>query len=148
MWYVSYSILGLFAIFPLLWRLDASTIFASIFNCAGSWIRYFAKSNIYFTMIGQLMVALSQILLCPTPAFLAEIWFSNEERVVASTVAYLASCLGNAVGFLASCFFVGENPDKIPKYLLYSSFLMSFCVILCLAFMRNKPKKPANNTSN
>lgn len=118
-WFISYTIAGILAIKPLMWRLDLPIIAATFTTCLGGWIRYVGGNDYWITFFGTLLIALSQIFVLPVPAILSERWFTNEERVVANGIGFFSSISGFSLGFLISCFYIGNDSKKVESFLLY-----------------------------
>ncbi|CAG2167610.1 unnamed protein product [Oppiella nova] len=70
-------------------------------NCFGSWIKCFSvePNRFYVTMIGQSVVAVSQLFILNIPPLLAAIWFSDREVSRATAYGVFGNQVGIALGF-------------------------------------------------
>jgi len=77
------------------------------------------------------------LFLLSAPGIVAERWFSIEERVLATSIALFSSIMGISFGYLTSAYIVGDDPDRIPVIIYYSSIWMTIPFIACLLFFKN-----------
>jgi hypothetical protein len=58
-----------------------------ILTTAGMWVKCLINDSIAFVYIGQLLAAMAQPLIACAPAKLSALWFGQDERVIAITIA-------------------------------------------------------------
>lgn len=97
--------------------------------------------------------AIGQPFLVNAPTKLAAVWFGQNERVIAVTIAVAAQAFGAAVGFVLPSLFVsptdeGDEFRSHVEWSLITQAIMGVCMFLiCLVFFREKPKTPPTATA-
>ncbi|KAI2809303.1 hypothetical protein BLOT_000451 [Blomia tropicalis] len=104
---VVYMACYIIGIIPATWLLDnyglrPCLIIASLGNAAGSWIKCLSvnPSLFWVSMIGQTVVAASQLFILNIPPLLAATWFSAEDVTKATAYGVFGNQVGIALGFL------------------------------------------------
>lgn len=141
-------------IFPASWLLDKKglrfvILLGSFGTCLGSWIKCASISPDRFvvTMVGQTVVAVSQIFILGIPPKLAAVWYSSKGVSRACAVGVFGNQFGIALGFLLPSLLV-RNADKdiIGKDLTNLFFgVAGFTTLLFLMIIfafKDKPPKP------
>jgi MFS family permease len=125
---------------------------------AGALLRYIAALNdghnshatTYFLMLlGQSLGALAQPIFLGYPAALASIWFSVEERDIATTIGAMFSPIGNAVGQLVPVMIVDQSGDDdggtihgMTDLMLVELIICIVPLILCFLLFKDAPLTP------
>ncbi|CAL1538983.1 unnamed protein product [Lymnaea stagnalis] len=130
------------------WMLDsmglrASIILAACFNFIGSGLRNltvfsFIPSHIRFPLLigGQVIAACGQTFIMFTPAKVAALWFGDNQRAIATTIASMSNPLGILAANILSPALVKKEDDlKIMLWLCSAVSLTG--VILSLCFVRS-----------
>ncbi|RWR99552.1 feline leukemia virus subgroup C receptor-related protein 2-like protein [Leptotrombidium deliense] len=94
-------------IFPASWLINKkglrfSVLLGSFGTCIGSWVKCLSVSpdRFWVTMIGQTIVAVSQLFLLSLPPRVASVWFAPNEVSRATAVGVFGNQLGIALGFV------------------------------------------------
>jgi FLVCR family MFS transporter 7 len=103
------------------YKLKNTLIVGGTLTVIGAFLRYMAalynNSNSHATtyslmLLGQAFAALAQPIFLGYPAALASLWFSVDERDIATTIGAMCSPIGNAVGQLVPVLIVVQNGRK------------------------------------
>lgn len=152
---VVYMVVYIPLIIPATWLLEkyglrAAVITGSLGTCIGSWVKCLSGSPEQFTitMVGQTIVAMSQIFILGIPPQLAAVWFSDSEVSRACAVGVFGNQVGIALGFLIPPQVVPNVADK--NIVGYHLRMMFYCVagftslifLLIIIFFREKPACP------
>ncbi|KAI5707958.1 hypothetical protein M8J77_013534 [Diaphorina citri] len=140
---------------PGSWFLDKygireSVIIGALGTCLGAWVKTFSldPSRFWVTLLGQTIVACSQIFILNIPAQLAATWFGRAEVSTACSVGVFGNQLGIAVGFLVPPIMMGQGDDEASigdglATMYYSvAGLTSLLLILVLLFFQDAPPLP------
>lgn len=142
-------------IFPASWLLDKKglrcvVLIGSLGTCLGSWVKCLSVSPDRFiiSMVGQTIVAVSQIFILGIPPRLAAVWFSDKEVSTSCAVGVFGNQVGIALGFLLPPLIVPNTLDKdeLSGYismLFYgvAGFTTVLFVLVLLGF-KDKPTHP------
>ncbi|KAI6658006.1 Major facilitator superfamily domain-containing protein 7-like [Oopsacas minuta] len=93
-------------------------------------------------IIGQFTIALAQSYALISPAKLASVWFAENERVLANSIATLSGVLGNGASMLVSTAIV-QSTGNLP-ILLIATTVLSFVAMAMTVFgvWKKKPTVP------
>lgn len=88
-----------------------SVLVGSLGTTIGSLIKCFAcePGKFYLLMVGQTLVAISQLFVLSVPPRLASIWFPDDQVSLATACGVFGNQLGIALGFLVPQWFVGDH---------------------------------------
>ncbi|KAH9518549.1 hypothetical protein Btru_017124 [Bulinus truncatus] len=136
------------------WMLDtiglrASIIFSAWLNLMGSLLRNltiynFVSNDAKYPVLltGQTVAAVGQTFIMFTPAKVAALWFADNQRALATTLASMSNPLGILAANIMSPYIVTENND-IPKMLWICSGVSFLGVLLSMVFIqRSVPPTP------
>lgn len=100
-------------------------------------------------LLGQTIVAISQVFVLIVPARLASEWFKAENQSKICSATVFAGQVGTALGFLLTPMIVSHNPDEIRDGLCVLmigtaiiSTVVAIIVTVCVCKVRFEPKKP------
>ena len=99
------------------------------------------------------MAAIGQPFLLNAPAKLAAVWFGENERVIAITIAIVFQTLGDAIGFVLPSLYVTVNDtdeefkDNIKSSLVVQAVVGILIFLACLFLFKNRPKIPPTPTA-
>ncbi|XP_023235905.1 uncharacterized MFS-type transporter C09D4.1-like isoform X2 [Centruroides sculpturatus] len=151
---VIYMVTYIPLIFPASWLLDKKglrfvILLGSFGTCVGSWIKCASVSPDRFvvTMVGQTVVAVSQIFILGIPPKLAATWYSSEGVSRACAVGVFGNQFGIALGFLLPPLLVrNADKDTIGKDLTFLFFgvaiFTSLLFLIIIFAFKDKPPKP------
>lgn len=104
---VVYMVSYILGIMPATWLLNHyglryCLIFASFGNAVGAWMKCFsvAPNLFYVGMIGQTIVASSQLFILNIPPLLAATWFPSHQVISSTAYGVFGNQVGIALGFL------------------------------------------------
>ncbi|XP_075536449.1 choline/ethanolamine transporter flvcr2b-like isoform X2 [Dermacentor variabilis] len=146
-------------IFPASWLLERRglrfvVILGALGTCAGSWIKVLSVERDRFAvcLVGQTVVAVSQIFILSIPPRLAAVWFSAQEVSRACSFGVFGNQLGIALGFLIPPQVVTGSPKTAEgleeighglSILCYGVAIFSSIVLVgILVGFRDKPPRP------
>lgn len=146
-------------IFPAAWLLERwglrfVVILGALGTCAGSWVKVLSVEQDRFSvvLVGQTIVAVSQIFILSIPPRLAAVWFSAKEVSRACAVGVFGNQLGIALGFLIPPQIVmktsqgSEGMQEIAHGLTLLCYgvaiFSSFVLVAILLGFRDKPPRP------
>lgn len=92
-------------------------------------------------------MALSQPPLLIGPPKLASVWFGQDERSVATSIAALSNLLGMLLSFVLGPFIVTQGSEFILLYLIEASFATLISVLTIILF-RGKPASPPSASAH
>ena len=95
--------------------LQLPTVLGSICFIVGAWARLFVSDDadgFYIIIIGQCIMAVGQAFLISAPPKIANIWFGDKERTIATTNGSLSTPVGSLLGFILPILFMHEPKDK------------------------------------
>ncbi|XP_050423712.1 feline leukemia virus subgroup C receptor-related protein 2-like [Adelges cooleyi] len=142
-------------IFPASWILDKMglrfvMIAGALGTAIGAWFKVASASQdrFYLTMIGQTIVASSQVFILNLPPRLSAVWFGPTEVSTACSIGVFGNQLGIALGFLLPPLIVpdSDNFDTIASNLsimYYGTAIVStivFALIVC--YIKAAPPLP------
>ncbi|XP_046737577.1 feline leukemia virus subgroup C receptor-related protein 2-like isoform X2 [Diprion similis] len=111
---VAYSVF----LFPALFLMERigikwSVVIGAVLTCLGAWIKVFAAAPDRFPvlLIGQALVAMSQVFICSVPGKLAAFWFGKDQLALATAIGCYAVHVGLSICFLTVPIFVGNHDD-------------------------------------
>ncbi|XP_064455471.1 heme transporter FLVCR2-like isoform X2 [Ornithodoros turicata] len=152
---VVYMVTYIPLIFPASWLLDRKglrfvVIIGALGTCLGSWIKVFSVHPDRFVvcLVGQTVVAMSQIFILSIPPRLAVVWFSAKEVSRACAVGVFGNQLGIALGFLVPPQVVQNSEDKDVigtglNQLVYGvAIFTSILLVAILLGFRDRPPTP------
>ncbi|GIY43631.1 feline leukemia virus subgroup C receptor-related protein 2 [Caerostris darwini] len=150
-----YMIFYIPLIVPANWILEKrglrfAVLLGSFGTCLGSWIKCCSLNPHGFaiTMVGQSIVAASQVFILGIPSQLAGVWFSAQEVSRACAVGVFGNQFGIALGFLLPPLIVpnSSNNDDIEhglSILFYSVAAITSVIFLSIVFLfKEKPPHP------
>ncbi|ORY08274.1 MFS general substrate transporter [Basidiobolus meristosporus CBS 931.73] len=147
----------MFVIFSLLssWVLDSKGLKPALLVGAGlqiigAWIRYFGTfineenngARLALAILGQVTAGAAQTFVLNAPTKMAAVWFPDNQRAMANTVASLANPLGAAVGMVLATS-VCATPGQFPNALLAAAIFSTVAALPALII----PKRPATPPS-
>ncbi|KAG9509333.1 putative MFS-type transporter C09D4.1 [Fragariocoptes setiger] len=145
-------------IMPASWLLELiglrySIILGSVGTTIGSAIKCFSvyQDGFTVTMIGQTIVALSQLFVISVPPLLAAVWFPDDQVSTATAFGVFGNQLGIALGFIMPPMFIHETATTAGvesglRMLFNSVFVFSLLLTLVIVCVfDNKPSKPPGN---
>lgn len=108
----------------------------------------------WWTMLGQTVVALSQLYIISIPPLLAAVWFPDSQVSTATGIGVFGNQLGIALGFIVPPLIISEPSqglDRVGKDLNHLAALVfwisaAISVISCLS-LEDKPPKPPGSAS-
>lgn len=144
MFFVTVVVLGLFAMWVLDTkslkfgiRVGAILIFIGCLVKAISVLEYVrprssshSKLPYYLTLAGQLIAGCGQPFIQFTPSKVAEHWFPEHQRVLATTVVGMGTPIGLAIGSIAPPYIVRKMSQNIP--MLVSGGLYLYFIIIIM----------------
>jgi len=135
-----YMIVYIPLIFPGAWIMDRlglwwTVLIGSTGTALGAWIKVFSVSpdRYFVVMIGQTVVAISQVFILGVPPNVAAVWFGPEEVSSACSVGVFGNQLGVALGFLLPPVLVKihENLDETAAELSLMFYIVAgICTVL------------------
>jgi len=138
------------------WGIRVGVTISALFTCVGFWIKCFINVSGFWTlMLGQFFAALGQPFILGCPAKVAQFWFNDKQRALATTIGSAANPLGSAIGFLLPMLFVtSKDPNsteeqrrvQIFDMLFWEAVAMSVFFVLVLLLFRNKPETPPSKS--
>ncbi|GIY57249.1 feline leukemia virus subgroup C receptor-related protein 2 [Caerostris extrusa] len=152
-----YMVLYMILIVPANWILEKKglrfvVLLGSFFTCLGSWIKCGSLIPSWFgfaiTMVGQNIVAATDVFILGIPSQMAGVWFGADEQCRACAVGVLGNQFGIALGFLVPPLIVpnSSNKDDIEhglSILFYSlAVICSVIFIFIVFFFKEKPPHP------
>ncbi|KAG8201370.1 hypothetical protein JTE90_016846 [Oedothorax gibbosus] len=150
-----YMIFYIPLIVPANWLLEKkglrfAVLIGSFGTCLGSWIKCGSLNpgGWAVTMIGQSVVAASQVFILGIPSQLAGVWFSANEVSRACAVGVFGNQLGIALGFVLPPIIVPSTKDKdaIEKglsILFYTIAAITSIIFFAILFLfKEKPPLP------
>lgn len=146
-WFVSYAIGGLPMLYFYSKNMKWTLIVFAFIQLVGGWVRYAADDSYQIAFLGVFIIAMSQLIILQAPVVLAERWFPSHERILATSLVFFINIQGLSYGSLSSAYYVGDDKTKIHAHLFIQAIVLSVPAFLCLVFMKNKPKYPANVAS-
>jgi FLVCR family MFS transporter 7 len=139
-------------------------IIAAVIQAAAAWLRYFSAKNdtsavsggYGILLSGSIIAGLVQPVFTNSPARLSSIWFSNDQRNIATTICSIANPIGIAIGQLLPQLLQpsgnGKSDDAnamagIPITLLAEAIINTAVLVLALMFFEEKPLTPPSSTA-
>lgn len=144
-------------IMPASWLLNQKglrfcVLLGSFGTCAGSWIKCLSVSpdRFHVTMIGQSVVAMSQLFILNLPPRIAAVWFGPKEVSSATSFGVFGNQIGIALGFILPPLIFANNPDSIPSLIERGLNIMFFSVAIVTSVLffamiflfEDRPSKP------
>ncbi|XP_001604452.1 feline leukemia virus subgroup C receptor-related protein 2-like [Nasonia vitripennis] len=154
--YMFYYVIFIFPATYLLERIGIrrTLILGSCMSCLGAWIKTFAiaPDRFYVVLIGQSIVAITQVLMLPIPGRIAAKWFGSAELSTATSVGVFGTQLGVSVSFLFPPMLV-KNHESIEDIGSDLSFLSLSIAIAATAnlllvglLFQEEPELPPSET--
>ncbi|VVC26311.1 Hypothetical protein CINCED_3A025727 [Cinara cedri] len=142
-------------IFPASWILDkkglrVAMVAGALGTMIGAWFKVGSSNpdRFYMTMIGQTIVASSQVFILNLPARLAAVWFGPLEVSSACSIGVFGNQLGIALGFLLPPLLVHDSDDLQDiaaslSQMYYATAIFSTLVFaLIYLFVQSSPPLP------
>jgi len=116
----------------------------------GTWLRYIAlrlTGDLSMMLIPTALIASFQPMLFLLPGKIASVWFGDNERSIATTLAGMATPLGCTLGYAFGPMFVKESNDlaqvrdDLENYMLYAAMFVSLLCIPAILLAQEQPKK-------
>lgn len=154
---VIYMAIYIPGIIPASWLLNRSglrvcVLLGSFGTCAGAWIKCLSVSpdKFFVTMIGQSVVAMSQLFVLNLPPRIAAVWFGPKEVSSATSFGVFGNQLGIALGFIVPPLIFADNrnlrPDLVENGLnlmFFTQSLATTVIFVAIIFLfRDRPSKP------
>ncbi|KAM8909276.1 solute carrier family 49 member A3 isoform 2-T2 [Spinachia spinachia] len=151
-----YMVVAIPLSFGTSWMLDTlglrtTLILGAWLNMTGAVLRCFAACvhdglpfpfKYLLVMSGQSFGALAQPLIIFTPTKMAALWFPEDQRAIANTMASMSNPLGILVASLSSPL-IAETHERIPNLLLvYAIPACIICVLATLGMQSSSPPTP------
>lgn len=113
----------------------------------GGWTRMLVNSGFWWLVLGQAIIAIGNPLSLIAPAKISSIWFSDNQRALATMIASLATPVGSVIGFVMPFIFINdedgvdtpESRAKFNKYILWQNILVMAMSIPIFFFVKNRP---------
>lgn len=113
----------------------------------GGWVRMLVNSGFGWLVLGQSIIAIGSPLSLIAPAKIASIWFSDDQRALATMIGSLATPLGSVIGFVMPFIFISDEdavdtPEaraKFNKYILWQNILIMIISIPIFFIVKNRP---------
>ncbi|XP_046751897.1 feline leukemia virus subgroup C receptor-related protein 2-like isoform X2 [Diprion similis] len=131
-----------------------TVVIGAAFTCLGAWIKVLSTAPDRFPvlLIGQGMVAISQVFIAPVPGKLAAFWFGKDQLALATAFGCYALHVGLTICFLTVPNFV-RNHDDVAKIGIELSTIHWILAIACsivtlavLLFFQNEPSMPPSES--
>ena len=127
-----------------------TVLFSAALTAAGCWVRYLSTAAFLpgghvpyaLLLVGQCMAAVAQPLLTNVPAKLAETWFPQSQRDIATTIGALFNPLGNAVGSVIASILVSSSGSGMGLLLLVEAAAATAITLLVATLFSARPKLP------
>lgn len=124
------------------------TYIAVVALVVGSWLRILVNESFWWVILGQSIIAIGQPLTLVAPVKIANIWFGDNQRALATTIGSLAGPVGSVIGFLLPFMFLGdhdtkdnpESPGKVRNYIIFQNIVIMILGIPIVFFVRNRPE--------
>ena len=158
---VIYMALYIPGILPASWLLNRKglrfcVLLGSFGTCFGAWIKCLSISpdRFWLTMIGQGVVAASQLFILNIPPRLAAVWFGSKEVASATSCGVFGNQVGIALGFVLPPLLFRGN-DKSKEFVAKGLSTMFFTVavittvllVLKLFFFDDHPQVPPSTAA-
>lgn len=140
---------------PASWLLEKkglrfALIIAAFGTCLGSWIKCASvnQDRFWITMLGQTIVASSQLFILNLPPRIAAVWFKDVEISRATAVGVFGNQFGIALGFLLPTLIVENSEDVevigngLKSLFIAVAIITSVLLILIILFFEDSPKNP------
>ena len=133
---------------------------ATIFTAIGAWFKIFVNLNFkFYIMLGNIFAAFAQPFFLNASAFLANTWFNEKWRTIATTIAGMSNSIGTATGMIFPTFFVKppiDGDDDIAKYnrqgirqnLIFQACFATLIALFWIIFVQNKPPIPPSASAS
>eukprot|EP01119_Soliformovum_irregulare_P011933 TRINITY_DN3057_c0_g2_i1.p1 TRINITY_DN3057_c0_g2~~TRINITY_DN3057_c0_g2_i1.p1 ORF type:complete len:486 (+),score=149.16 TRINITY_DN3057_c0_g2_i1:29-1486(+) len=137
---------------PSSWCLDRKglrfgLIIGSSLTIIGAAIRPFGQWGFGLVFFGQAICGIGQPFLLSAAPKLAQNWFPDHQRALATTIASVANPLGTGLGFLLPPLLV-SSPSDIPLMLLIEGVIVAVILIPCTILLKDKPEHPPSYTAS
>ncbi|KAJ8682012.1 hypothetical protein QAD02_017804, partial [Eretmocerus hayati] len=129
-------------------------IFGGFLSCLGAWIKSYAVSpdSFWLVLVGQSVVACTQVLMLPIPGRVAAKWFGSNELSTATSIGVFGTQLGVAVSFLFPSIVVKNHDDMELVGKDLSSLSISIGIVatvvlsIVILLFQEEPKLPPSKT--
>ena len=137
------------------WGISLPIRIGAITIIVGSWVRLLLHNGFYLILAGQCIIAIGLPFCHTLGVKIAAIWFGDNQRATATTISSIAIILGTVVGFVLPAFFVTDSDrvdpeeakNKLWKYTLVQSILLSALTLPIFFLVRNQPKTPPSRSA-
>lgn len=143
-------------IVPASWLLDLiglrnCIIIGSAGTTLGACVKIFSlgRDGFYITMIGQTIVAVSQLYIISVPPALASVWFPDNQVSIATALGVFGNQLGIGLGFIIPQALISDHTDMDSiraglQRLFYSVSVSSgiLTLLIVIFFQESPPKTP------
>jgi len=146
-----YMILYIPGILPATWVLSKKGLrfcvcLAALGNCLGAFIKCFSTNPDHFwlLMIGQSIVAVSQLFILNIPPNLSAVWFPQSEVSSATAFGVFGNQIGIAIGFVLPPYMISAaDPGAGLSRLSWIVFGVTFTIFIAiLLIFDEKPNNP------
>jgi FLVCR family feline leukemia virus subgroup C receptor-related protein len=123
----------------------------SFLNMLGALLRYLGSRPDSFGLLfaGQTVSSCAQAFILGIPPRLASIWFGENERNLASSIAVNANTLGIALSFFITPLSINSKTmeQDFTKYLLVQFIVCAVLFLVIALFFKNNPKTPPSSST-
>ena len=151
---VIYMVIYVPGIIPASWLLNKKglrfcVLIGSLGTALGAWVKCasVAPDRFWVTMIGQGIVATSQLFILNLPPRIAAVWFDTNEASRATSIGVFGNQIGIAIGFvLPPQLVTTTSPETIAqglRYMFYGVAILCTLIFIAIVFMfDDTPKYP------
>ncbi|KAH7024778.1 major facilitator superfamily domain-containing protein [Microdochium trichocladiopsis] len=113
----------------------------------GNWIRYAgtAKASMAGAIIGQLILALSQIFVLPVAPVYSSQWFRPDRRTTPTTFGTISPTIGSMLGSFTTPF-LAQDASQLPQSILIVAGISTAAAASCFFFPEPPREHPASST--
>jgi len=150
-------------IFPGAWIMDkyglrVTVIIGAVGTCIGGWIKVMGVSpdRFYVALIGQSIIAVSQVFILGVPPNVAAVWFGPQQVSSACAIGVFGNQLGVALGFLVPPMMVEFNNGDIDAigadlnrlFYILAGVSTAITIVVLIGFQAAPPLPPAASRSS
>jgi len=140
------------------WGLRITVIIGTLGTCIGGWIKVMgvAPDRFYVALIGQSVIAVSQVFILGVPPNVAAVWFGPEQVSSACSIGVFGNQLGVALGFLLPPMMVGSHDGDIiaigadlsQLFYILAGLSSAVSIVVLIGFQAAPPLPPATSRSS
>ena len=134
-----------FGIRPVILTAASCNFVATVLHFAG-----YRQDRFFLVVIGQVFAAIAYSTILQMPGKLSSVWFPDEERATATSVAVVMNLFGVAVGFMQPSLMVRTDRaiESEMKMFYLSQLLAAAIVLLVTLAYRELPPTPPSHSSH